>query len=351
MYFRTARGLSGCRKSACYKNTRTKRICKWLSNDALLLRLSKLVKQSRRVESVLVAHIAEVDGRRLYADQAMPSMHKFCTDVLHLSDAEAYLRIEAARTSRRYPALLTMLEDGRLHLSGIGVLAPLLKKLDRAVGAALLTRGIHKSKRELKVMVAELEPKPDVPPSIRKVRESRRQPERETSSENELPAQQSTTSGRSSAPTAKRGRRLVVAVAVRAFSSTRRCATIGPDMPLASGTKLGQYEVVEAIGAGGMGEVYRARDTKLGREVAIKVLLEELSKDRERLARFEREAKLLASLNHPAIATLHGFEDDFIVMELVEGETLAERVARGPIPIDEVAASLHSNHRRSRSSS
>ena len=106
-------------------------------------------------------------------------------------------------------------------------------------------------------------------------------------------------------------------------------------MTLAPGTKLRQYEVVASIGAGGMGEVYRARDTKLGREVAIKVLPEALSKDRERLLRFEREAKLLAALNHPAIATLYGFEDDFLVMELVEGETLAERIARGPIPLDE----------------
>ncbi len=106
-------------------------------------------------------------------------------------------------------------------------------------------------------------------------------------------------------------------------------------MTLAPGTKLRQYEVVESIGVGGMGEVYRARDTKLGREVAIKVLPEALSKDRERLLRLEREAKLLAALNHPAIATLYGFEDDFLVMELVEGETLAERIARGPIPIDE----------------
>ncbi len=110
-------------------------------------------------------------------------------------------------------------------------------------------------------------------------------------------------------------------------------------MTLSSGTKLSHYEILEPIGAGGMGEVYRARDTKLGREVAIKVLPEELSRDRERLARFEREAKLLAALNHPAIAHLYGFEEEsgtsFLVMELVEGETLADRIARGPIPIDE----------------
>ncbi len=106
-------------------------------------------------------------------------------------------------------------------------------------------------------------------------------------------------------------------------------------MPLQSGTKLGQYEILDPIGAGGMGEVYRARDTKLEREVEIKVLPEELSQDRERLARFEREAKLLASLNHPAIATLHGFEDGFLVMELVEGETLGERIGKGAVSVDE----------------
>ena len=110
-------------------------------------------------------------------------------------------------------------------------------------------------------------------------------------------------------------------------------------MPLTPGTKLAQYEVVEAIGAGGMGEVYRARDTKLGRDVAIKVLPEEFARDKERLDRFEREARLLARLNHSNIATLHGLEEHdgqkFLVMELVEGETLAERIARGRIPVDE----------------
>ena len=87
------------------------------------------------------------------------------------------------------------------------------------------------------------------------------------------------------------------------------------------------------------GEVYRARDTKLGREVAIKILAEAFSRDKERLARFEREARLLASLNHPGIATLHGFEkhDDihFLVMEFVEGETLEARLAQGPLSIEE----------------
>ncbi|TDI34262.1 MAG: serine/threonine protein kinase [Acidobacteria bacterium] len=115
-------------------------------------------------------------------------------------------------------------------------------------------------------------------------------------------------------------------------------------MALVSGTKLGHYEIVDALGAGGMGEVYRARDSKLGREVAIKVLLPELALDKERLARFEREARLLAQLNHPNIATVHGFEESdgqhFLVMELVEGETLAERIARGPVPPDEALSLL-----------
>ncbi len=88
-----------------------------------------------------------------------------------------------------------------------------------------------------------------------------------------------------------------------------------------------------------MGEVYRAKDTKLGREVAIKLLLEEVSQDPERMARFEREARVLASLNHNNIATLYGFESEgdtsFLLMEVVEGETLADRIKRGPMPVDE----------------
>jgi Tol biopolymer transport system component len=110
-------------------------------------------------------------------------------------------------------------------------------------------------------------------------------------------------------------------------------------MSLATGTKLGVYEVTGAIGAGGMGEVYRARDARLGRDVALKVLPEAFAADRERMARFEREAKVLASLNHPNIAAIYGFEDSgeaqALVMELVEGPTLAERIASGPIPVDE----------------
>jgi Tol biopolymer transport system component len=111
-------------------------------------------------------------------------------------------------------------------------------------------------------------------------------------------------------------------------------------MTVAAGTKLGSYEVVAPIGAGGMGEVYQAHDTKLGRDVAIKVLPEAFAHDTERLARFQREAKMLASLNHPNIATIHGLEQSngtsYLVMELVSGETLADRVKReGAVPVEE----------------
>jgi serine/threonine-protein kinase len=105
------------------------------------------------------------------------------------------------------------------------------------------------------------------------------------------------------------------------------------------GTTLSHYRIIEKLGAGGMGEVYRAEDTKLGRQVAIKVLPDIFSSDPERLARLEREAKLLALLNHPNIAAIHGLEEAagrrFLVLELVEGETLAQRIAKGPLPIEE----------------
>ena len=110
-------------------------------------------------------------------------------------------------------------------------------------------------------------------------------------------------------------------------------------MALTAGARLGSYEVQSAIGAGGMGEVYRARDTKLDRAVAIKILPESFAHDPERLVRFEREAKTLAALNHPNIAIIHGFEDadgiKALVMELVEGPTLADRIAQDRIPLDE----------------
>src|SRR6266852_499976 len=110
-------------------------------------------------------------------------------------------------------------------------------------------------------------------------------------------------------------------------------------MAIAPGTHLGPYEITAAIGAGGMGEVYRARDAKLGRDVALKVLPEAFAHDADRMARFQREATLLAALNSPNIASIYGLEDSggtrALVMELVEGPTLAERISQGPIPIDE----------------
>src|SRR5262245_3650094 len=110
-------------------------------------------------------------------------------------------------------------------------------------------------------------------------------------------------------------------------------------MTFTQGTRLGSYEILGSLGSGGMGEVYRARDTKLKRDVAIKVLPDALSHDAERLARFQREAEVLASLNHPHIASVYDLADvensRVLIMELVEGESLAERVARAPIPLKE----------------
>jgi serine/threonine protein kinase len=96
------------------------------------------------------------------------------------------------------------------------------------------------------------------------------------------------------------------------------------------GQKLGAYEVIAKLGEGGMGEVYRGRDVKLGRDVAIKILPDQFAGDSERIARFEREAKTLAALNHPHIAQIYGLESGALVMELVEGEDLADRIRRGP---------------------
>src|ERR1700733_5033524 len=110
-------------------------------------------------------------------------------------------------------------------------------------------------------------------------------------------------------------------------------------MAIPPGTRIGPYEIVAAIGAGGMGEVYRAGDTKRGRDVAIKVLPEAFAHDPDRLSRFQREAKMLAALSHSNIATIYGLEQSsgtsYLVMELVSGETLQQRVAReGPLPIE-----------------
>jgi len=106
---------------------------------------------------------------------------------------------------------------------------------------------------------------------------------------------------------------------------------------VSSGARLGPYEILSAIGAGGMGEVYRARDTRLKRDVALKILPDSFASDSDRLARFQREAQVLASLNHPHIAAIYGLEDAdgvrALVLELAKGETLADRIAREPIPL------------------
>src|SRR5438132_11756112 len=110
-------------------------------------------------------------------------------------------------------------------------------------------------------------------------------------------------------------------------------------MTFTEGTRLGSYEILGSLGSGGMGEVYRARDTRLKRDVAIKVLPDAFSADAERLARFQREAEVLAALNHSNIASVYGLEKDGgvtgLVLELVGGDTLADLIARGPIPIND----------------
>ena len=109
-------------------------------------------------------------------------------------------------------------------------------------------------------------------------------------------------------------------------------------MAFEPGSTLGSFEILGLLGVGGMGEVYRARDSKLGREVAIKVLPEEFARDEDRLARFEREARILASLDHPGIAAIYDLKQAgdvrFVVMQLVDGPTLAERLSRGPLDLD-----------------
>src|SRR6266700_794114 len=113
-------------------------------------------------------------------------------------------------------------------------------------------------------------------------------------------------------------------------------------MALSPGSRIGPYEIAGPLGAGGMGEVYRAHDSRLHRDVAVKTLPAAFSDDPNRLARFQREAQVLAALSHPHIAAVYGLEESggvrALVMELVEGQTLAERIAAGPIPVDEAIA-------------
>jgi hypothetical protein len=145
-----------------------------IADDDLLRRLGELVSQSRRVEADLVAHIGEVEARRLYARQASPSMYAYCTERLHLSEAEAYARIAVARAARRHPVLLAMLEDGRLHLSGLVRLVP---HLTAENSDWVLERAAHKSKRQIEELVAALFPRPDVPTVVRKLPVRRAGPE------------------------------------------------------------------------------------------------------------------------------------------------------------------------------
>jgi hypothetical protein len=144
-----------------------------IPDDELLRRLGELVSHSRRIEADLVAHIGEVDERRLYAREASPSMFAYCTERLHLSEAEAYRRITVARAARKHDVLLAMLRDGRLHLSGIAMLAPLITPDNRD---ALLERATHRSRRQIQELVAELAPRPDAPSVMRKLPQKRQAP-------------------------------------------------------------------------------------------------------------------------------------------------------------------------------
>ncbi len=137
-----------------------------LSDDALLARLAEVLRRGRRVEAELVWHLAEVDRRRLYLLEACPSMHVYAMSRLHLSEAEAYLRITVARLSRRFPVVLAMLADGRLHVSAVATLAPHLREENHE---ALLARAVHRSKREIEALVAEIAPQPDAPSLMRRL--------------------------------------------------------------------------------------------------------------------------------------------------------------------------------------
>jgi hypothetical protein len=146
----------------------TERALQSLSDEELLRELTGMLRQSRRTEASLVAHLGEVDARRLYAREACPSMYVYCTRELGLSEPEAYLRITAARASRQFPELLAMLADGRMHLSGIALLAPHLTAENRE---SVLKRAAGKSKRQIEELVAELSPRPDVRAAIRRLPE------------------------------------------------------------------------------------------------------------------------------------------------------------------------------------
>jgi hypothetical protein len=143
---------------------------KSVPDHELLSRLCDLVSRSRRVEADLVAHIGEVDERRLFAREAFPSMFAYCTEALHLSEADAYRRITVARAARKHPELLEALRVGRVHLSGLALLVSVVNTNNCA---ALLARAAHRTRRQIEELVAELSPRPDAPSVIRKLPERR----------------------------------------------------------------------------------------------------------------------------------------------------------------------------------
>jgi len=163
----------GARTPAYIADMDSERALHAISDDELLHRLGELVSHARRVEADLVVHIGEVDERGLYAREASPSMFAYCTERLHLSEAEAYRRITVARAARKHEVLLAMLRDGRMHLTGIAMLAPLLTRDNRD---ALLERATHRSKRQIQELVAELSPRPDAPSMMRKLPQKRETP-------------------------------------------------------------------------------------------------------------------------------------------------------------------------------
>jgi 5-methylcytosine-specific restriction endonuclease McrA len=150
-----------------------------LSDDELVSSLDEVLGRDHRVEAEIVAHIVEVDARRLFARFAAPSLYAYCTDVLHFSEAEAYMRIAVARASRRHPMLLEHLADGRIHLTGVAKLAPHLTAENREL---LLSRAVHKTKRQIEDLLAETFPRPDVPTVVRRL------PERPASGLSAVPA-------------------------------------------------------------------------------------------------------------------------------------------------------------------
>jgi len=165
----TGSELLRCREPAAYIAVmHDQRAPQALSDDELLHQVVTIVGRSRSAEASLLAHLAEVDARRLFAREAFDSMFAYCVRTLHFSEAEAFLRIAAARACRRHPLLLVMLGDGRLHLSAIARLAPLLTE---ANADAVLARAVHRTKRQIEELIAELAPRPDAPALVRKLPE------------------------------------------------------------------------------------------------------------------------------------------------------------------------------------